>query len=211
MIVHPNASARGSGLARCVGVSASNCSGQSDVRIRDRGRGSLSEFRSAVGANVIRPGRLCAGVGAHLGTSSATDVSCVAPGLRVRRSPPPSSSSRPGFVCILLDRQRPGGSALGLPDLGLITFSEMAVAHTPERRLRDGAAASSVDADDGYGSLLSLQPGRLQEFRARGSRAIQIEGSRQARRSVGTTRREDRPRGRDGVLEGLRSWPPAAR
>jgi 2,3-dimethylmalate lyase len=77
-----------------------------------------------------------------------------------------------GFDCIYLTGNGQAASALGLPDLGLITFSEMA------ERTRQTALRTTlpliVDADDGYGSLLSLQRA-VQEFEFAGAGAIQIE------------------------------------
>ncbi|QEC46765.1 isocitrate lyase/PEP mutase family protein [Baekduia soli] len=63
-------------------------------------------------------------------------------------------------------------SALGLPDLGLITLSEM------RERIRATRARVSVpiiaDADTGFGSLLMIQRA-VQEYEAAGADAIQIE------------------------------------
>jgi 2-methylisocitrate lyase-like PEP mutase family enzyme len=77
-----------------------------------------------------------------------------------------------GFPCIYLTGNGQAASALGLPDLGLITFSEMA------ERTRQTALRTTlpliVDADEGYGSLLSLQRA-VQEFEFAGASAIQIE------------------------------------
>jgi 2-methylisocitrate lyase-like PEP mutase family enzyme len=79
---------------------------------------------------------------------------------------------RAGFKCIYLTGNGQGASALGVPDLGLITIPEMA------ERTRQTAMRTSlpliVDADDGYGSLLSLQRA-VREFEMAGASAIQIE------------------------------------
>ena len=79
---------------------------------------------------------------------------------------------RAGFNCIYLTGNGQAASALGLPDLGLITLSEMAE-RTRQTALRTNAPLI-VDADDGYGSLLSLRRA-VEEFEMAGASAIQIE------------------------------------
>ncbi len=77
-----------------------------------------------------------------------------------------------GFSCIYMTGNGQAASTLGLPDLGLITQSEMAdrIRHTADRTTLPLIA----DADVGYGSLLAL--GRaVREFEAAGAAAIQIE------------------------------------
>lgn len=77
-----------------------------------------------------------------------------------------------GFSCIYLTGNGQAASMLGLPDLGLITSSEMAT------RIRHTADRTNVpliaDADVGYGSLLALQRA-VREFEAAGASGIQIE------------------------------------
>lgn len=77
-----------------------------------------------------------------------------------------------GFPCIYLTGNGQAASALGQPDLGLITFPEMAE-RTRQTALRTNLPLI-VDADEGYGSLLSLQRA-VQEFELAGASAIQIE------------------------------------
>ena len=77
-----------------------------------------------------------------------------------------------GFSCIYLTGNGQAASTLGLPDLGLMTLSEMA------ERVRRTAACTSLpliaDADVGYGSLLSVQRA-VREFESAGASAIQLE------------------------------------
>jgi len=77
-----------------------------------------------------------------------------------------------GFPCVYLTGNGQAASALGLPDLGFITLSEMA------ERVRRTAAIVDLpiiaDADDGYGNLLQVQRA-VREFEAAGAAAIQIE------------------------------------
>lgn len=79
---------------------------------------------------------------------------------------------RAGFRCVYMTGNGQTASALGLPDLGLITLAEMA------QRARQTALRTNVplivDADDGYGSLLLLQRA-VREFELAGASAIQIE------------------------------------
>src|SRR6266852_1724521 len=60
-----------------------------------------------------------------------------------------------GFSCIYMTGNGQASSMLGVPDVGLITLSEMA------ERIRRTAACTRLpliaDADVGYGSLLSIQ------------------------------------------------------
>ena len=76
------------------------------------------------------------------------------------------------FPCIYMTGNGQAASTLGLPDLGLITLSEMA------DRIRHTAARTSLplitDADVGYGTLLLMQRA-VREFEAAGASAIQIE------------------------------------
>jgi 2-methylisocitrate lyase-like PEP mutase family enzyme len=77
-----------------------------------------------------------------------------------------------GFTCVYMTGNGQTASALGLPDLGMITLSEMA-----ERVRRTVAAVGLpviVDGDDGYGNLLMLQRA-VREFEAAGASAVQIE------------------------------------
>jgi 2-methylisocitrate lyase-like PEP mutase family enzyme len=77
-----------------------------------------------------------------------------------------------GFPCLYLTGNGQAASALGLPDLGMITLAEMA-----ERLRRTTATVGIpviVDADDGYGNLLMLQRA-VREFEAAGASAIQLE------------------------------------
>jgi 2-methylisocitrate lyase-like PEP mutase family enzyme len=77
-----------------------------------------------------------------------------------------------GFDCIYVTGSGTTASVLGLPDLGLITLSEMAQ-RTRQIALRTDAPLI-VDADNGYGSLLSLRRA-VEEFEMAGAGAIQIE------------------------------------
>jgi 2-methylisocitrate lyase-like PEP mutase family enzyme len=79
---------------------------------------------------------------------------------------------RAGFDSIYLTGNGQGASALGLPDLGFITLTEMA-ARVRATAMRT-TAALIVDADVGYGSLLSLRRA-VEEFELAGASAIQIE------------------------------------
>ena len=79
---------------------------------------------------------------------------------------------RAGFGCIYMTGNGQAASAIGLPDLGLITLSEMS------ERIRATVARTTVpviaDADNGYGGLIALQRG-VREFERAGASAIQIE------------------------------------
>ena len=77
-----------------------------------------------------------------------------------------------GFSCLYMTGNGQSASALGLPDLGMMSLSEMA------ERLRRTVATVGlpviVDGDDGYGNLLMLQRA-VREFEAAGAGAIQLE------------------------------------
>ena len=77
-----------------------------------------------------------------------------------------------GFPCVYLGGNAHTASALGLPDIGLITLTEM------RECVRRTAACVDlpiiVDADVGYGSFLLVQRA-IREFEAAGASAIQIE------------------------------------
>jgi 2,3-dimethylmalate lyase len=79
---------------------------------------------------------------------------------------------RAGFSCVYLTGNGQTASMLGAPDLGLITLPEMA------ERVRQTSFSTGlpiiVDADTGYGSLLTLQRA-VREFEAGGASAIQVE------------------------------------
>jgi 2,3-dimethylmalate lyase len=79
---------------------------------------------------------------------------------------------RTGFSCVYLTGNGQTASTLGAPDLGLITLPEMA------ERVRQTSFSTGlpiiVDADTGYGSLLTLQRA-VREFEAGGASAIQVE------------------------------------
>jgi 2-methylisocitrate lyase-like PEP mutase family enzyme len=79
---------------------------------------------------------------------------------------------RAGFSCVYLTGNGQTASTLGAPDLGLITLPEMA------ERVRQTSFSTAlpiiVDADTGYGSLLTLQRA-VREFEAGGASAIQVE------------------------------------
>jgi 2-methylisocitrate lyase-like PEP mutase family enzyme len=79
---------------------------------------------------------------------------------------------RAGFSCVYLTGNGQTASTLGAPDLGLITLPEMA------ERVRQTSFSAGlpiiVDADTGYGSLLTLQRA-VREFEAGGASAIQVE------------------------------------
>jgi 2-methylisocitrate lyase-like PEP mutase family enzyme len=77
-----------------------------------------------------------------------------------------------GFECVYLTGNGQAASALGLPDLGLITLAEM-VERTRQTSLRTSLPLIA-DADDGYGSVLLLQRA-VRELEAVGADAIQIE------------------------------------
>ena len=77
-----------------------------------------------------------------------------------------------GFSCLYMTGNGQSASALGLPDLGMMSLSEMA-----ERVRRTVATVGLpviVDGDDGYGNLLTLQRA-VREFEASGAGAIQLE------------------------------------
>ena len=77
-----------------------------------------------------------------------------------------------GFDAIYLTGNGQAASMLGLPDVGLITLTEMA------ERIRAIRAVTSVpliaDADVGYGSLINVRRA-VREFEAAGASAIQLE------------------------------------
>lgn len=79
---------------------------------------------------------------------------------------------RAGFSCVYLTGNGQTASTLGAPDLGLITLPEVA------ERVRQTSFSTGlpiiVDADTGYGSLLTLQRA-VREFEAGGASAIQVE------------------------------------
>jgi len=79
---------------------------------------------------------------------------------------------RAGFGCIYMTGNGQTASALGLPDLGLVTLSEMA------ERVRHTRACTSLpiiaDADVGYGSMLSVRRA-VQEFENAGASGLHIE------------------------------------
>jgi 2-methylisocitrate lyase-like PEP mutase family enzyme len=79
---------------------------------------------------------------------------------------------RAGFSCVYLTGNGQTASTLGAPDLGLITLPEMA------ERVRQTSFSTGlpiiVDADTGYGSLLTLQRA-VREFESGGASAIQVE------------------------------------
>ena len=77
-----------------------------------------------------------------------------------------------GFECVYLTGNGQAASMLGVPDVGLITLSEMA------ERVRATRACVGIpliaDADIGYGSYISVQR-TVREFEAAGAGGIQIE------------------------------------
>jgi 2-methylisocitrate lyase-like PEP mutase family enzyme len=79
---------------------------------------------------------------------------------------------RAGFEAIYLTGNGQAASMLGLPDVGLITLTEMA------DRVRCIRAVTSVpliaDADVGYGSLINVRRA-MREFEAAGASAVQFE------------------------------------
>jgi 2-methylisocitrate lyase-like PEP mutase family enzyme len=79
---------------------------------------------------------------------------------------------RAGFEAIYLTGNGQAASMLGLPDVGLITLTEMA------DRIRSIRAVTSVpliaDADVGYGSLINVRRA-MREFEAAGASAVQFE------------------------------------
>jgi 2-methylisocitrate lyase-like PEP mutase family enzyme len=79
---------------------------------------------------------------------------------------------RAGFEAIYLTGNGQAASMLGLPDVGLITLTEMA------DRIRCIRAVTSVplltDADVGYGSLINVRRA-MREFEAAGASAVQFE------------------------------------
>jgi 2,3-dimethylmalate lyase len=79
---------------------------------------------------------------------------------------------RAGFACVYVTGNGQTASTLGAPDVGLLTLSEMA------ERVRQTSFSTGlpliVDADTGYGSLLTLQRA-VREFEAGGASAIQVE------------------------------------
>jgi 2-methylisocitrate lyase-like PEP mutase family enzyme len=79
---------------------------------------------------------------------------------------------RAGFEAIYLTGNGQAASMLGLPDVGLITLTEMA------DRIRSIRAVTSApliaDADVGYGSLINVRRA-MREFEAAGASAVQFE------------------------------------
>ncbi len=79
---------------------------------------------------------------------------------------------RYGFPCVYMTGNGNAASLLGMPDLGLITLSEMV------ERVRHICSAVKipviVDADTGFGSVLNVRRA-VQELEAAGASAIQIE------------------------------------
>jgi 2,3-dimethylmalate lyase len=79
---------------------------------------------------------------------------------------------RAGFKAIYLTGNGQAASMLGLPDVGLITLTEMA------ERIRCIRGVTTVpliaDADVGYGSLINVRR-TMREFEAAGASAIQLE------------------------------------
>lgn len=77
-----------------------------------------------------------------------------------------------GFECVYLTGNGQAASTLGVPDVGLITLTEMA------DRVRQTRACVDLpliaDADVGYGSFLLIQR-MVRDFEAAGASAIQIE------------------------------------
>ena len=77
-----------------------------------------------------------------------------------------------GFEAIYMTGNGQAASMLGLPDVGLITLTEMA------ERIRCTHAVTTVpviaDADVGYGSLINLRRA-MREFEAAGASAVQFE------------------------------------
>jgi len=77
-----------------------------------------------------------------------------------------------GFPAVYMTGNGQAASQLGVPDVGLITLSEMA-----ERVYNTSKSVSLpiiVDADTGYGSLLNVRR-TIQDFEHAGASAIQIE------------------------------------
>ena len=77
-----------------------------------------------------------------------------------------------GFEAIYMTGNGQAASMLGLPDVGLITLTEMA------ERVRSTRAVTSVplivDADVGYGSLINVRRA-MRELEAAGASAVQLE------------------------------------
>src|ERR1700745_3003863 len=77
-----------------------------------------------------------------------------------------------GFEAIYLTGNGQAASMLGLPDVGLITLTEMA------DRIRCIRGVTTVpliaDADVGYGSLINVRR-TMREFEAAGASAVQLE------------------------------------
>src|SRR5439155_22786531 len=77
-----------------------------------------------------------------------------------------------GFPCVYLTGNGQAASSLGVPDVGLITLTEMA------DRVRRTRACIDLpliaDADVGYGSFVLIQR-MVREFEAAGASGIQIE------------------------------------
>lgn len=77
-----------------------------------------------------------------------------------------------GFEAVYLTGNGQAASMLGLPDVGLITLTEMA------DRIRSIRAVTKVplvaDADVGYGSLINVRRA-MREFEAAGASAVQFE------------------------------------
>ena len=88
-----------------------------------------------------------------------------------------------GFEAIYLTGNGQAASMLGLPDVGLVTLTEMA------GRVRCTRAVTSLpliaDADVGYGSLLSVRRA-MRELEAAGASAVQFE-DQAAQRNAATS------------------------
>ena len=77
-----------------------------------------------------------------------------------------------GFEALYLTGNGQASSMIGMPDVGLITLTEMADRIRAIRAVT--TAALIADADVGYGSLLNVRRA-IREFEAAGATAIQLE------------------------------------
>ena len=77
-----------------------------------------------------------------------------------------------GFEALYLTGNGQASSMIGMPDVGLITLTEMADRVRAIRAVT--SAALIADADVGYGSLLNVRRA-IRELEAAGASAIQLE------------------------------------
>src|SRR5262245_12816579 len=79
---------------------------------------------------------------------------------------------RAGFEAVYLSGYGHTASHLGLPDAGLITFSEML--ERVHHLVRSVGIPVLADADTGFGGVINLRR-TVEEYESAGAQAIQIE------------------------------------